>query len=789
MPEKTSWTNRIIAASLAAVVVVLLLIWPFPGLHPTAWNDTAVAAGLMPADRMLPGLGVYLAHLVSAVLPQAAATSIVVVLSKLAVGICVYLAYGAMFDILSLVTISGQRDMRRRLLALRIASAAAALALGCSDPFWCAAQGVSGSLFVVFLAILTVWLFMRLLRKASFTAAVLTLFALAVLCAESPFGWIVFLLLLVLMRRFLAGEKPESWVKFLNPIRMQRTKWSVTFAFLGTLILAVLLECFAFAMMDGLKAHGRFASEFPTLYAGAYFDLILDGANVSGFLSLLGAVVLPGFLVFLMSRSATDEENFLPLKYSVVYFLCGLIAFLQLSPFSVTWFWQAVDGVQVSRTLTLAGAFLSSLTLAWALFVLCVEILCRDYDHIESVLFQGYREEQEGDRAARSVLASETFASVRLGLGRLVLLTVPLALVAIIVWGRRLPDDRRLQGIVHQFVNELIDESEGVKYLFTEGAFDPYLRLEALRRGVAIQPISVMGGKSRREAYLRQLGATGLEDRLTLQAGAAEALGTWVMTKSDRLAECAVQLAFELFRFNHRLKPIVYGALVRPLGGSADAAASSVSRCHRLADLIVEQHEKGVWRHAVNPLLKDRFLFAQFRLAVMSRLRAIQLDPQMKTRESIEEIAYANRLNEHNPSLRKILRRMDWVRRQNGEDLTPREGLAVALRRADFVMARRYAMPVLHQDPDEPNANFALGMSYYVEEQFAKAEEYLKRVLKRSPDEASVYNNLALVYLKTDRLAAAAESAAKALELKPGQAEILDTVRQIEEAQKKGRQK
>ena len=166
----------------------------------------------------------------------------------------------------------------------------------------------------------------------------------------------------------------------------------------------------------------------------------------------------------------------------------------------------------------------------------------------------------------------------------------------------------------------------------------------------------------------------------------------------------------------------------------------------------------------------------------MSRLRAINLDAQKKVKESIEEIAYSDRLNMNNPSLVKILRRMDWVRRQSGEALTPREGLEVAMKRADFVMARRYAMPVLKEDPDEPNANFAIGMSYYAEEQFAKAEEYLKRVLKKSPDEPAVYNNIALICQKTGRLEEAEENVAKALKLKPDLTEIKDTANQVQKA-------
>ena len=167
MPSKTSWMDRIVAALLAAAVVVLLSIWPFQGLHPQVWSETATAAGLLPPDHMLPGLGVYLAHLVFAVLPAATALSVMGWLAKLSVAVCVYLAYGAISGVLDLMTASVARDQSRRRLAVRLSSGIAALMLGCSDPFWCAAQGVSGSLFVVFLVVLSLWLFVRLLRQAS----------------------------------------------------------------------------------------------------------------------------------------------------------------------------------------------------------------------------------------------------------------------------------------------------------------------------------------------------------------------------------------------------------------------------------------------------------------------------------------------------------------------------------------------------------------------------------------------------------------------------------------------
>ena len=779
--------DRVLAAAVGIAAFVLLYVWPFEGIHPYAWDDIAIAAGLVPQGRMLPGLGVYLAHLTFVVLPYGTALWINSVLAKLVMAFCGAMVFDIFRGMMELSSGGGAHDMRRRTLAARIAAFAASVMFVCSEPVWQAAQGLTGPGFVILLVVISARFFISFLRSPTFISTLAALFAGGMLCAETPLGWLVVAFYVFMTTRYLANNKTQEWTEFLDPVVMQKTKWSMTFVFLGSIIAGILLECFAFAMLDGLKAAGSTFGELPTIYAHAYFDSVTGAFSLVGGMLFLGVAVVPFALAFLVVTASTDEDQYLSFKYSLVYFGCGLLAFLQLSPFSLFWFWNIGEHTTVSKVVVLFASLLSAVTVAWALFVLCVEVLCRDYKRIERILYQTYQEDEDGRPISvkLGVEGRENVKSVKLGIGRLAMLLLPLALMALVVYGRRLPDDRQLQGLLNEFINETIEEAAGTKYIFTDGAFDSWLRVEARRRGIGLQPVSLMSGSSRREAYIRKLGTEGFEDKMTLETGAAEALRTWVVAKSERVAEVSVQVAFELFRLNRRLEPMVYGLLVRPIGGDAAVAAESVERCHALADKIVAAHESGVWRHAKDRFLKDRFLFIQFRLAVMSRLRAINLDAQKKVKESIDEISYSDRLNMNNPSLLKILRRMDWIRRQSGEALTPREGLEVALKRADFVMARRYAMPVLKEDPDEPNANFAMGMSYYAEEQFAKAEEYLKRVLKRNPNEPAVFNNIALICLKTGRLAEAETNVVQALKLKPDQIEIKDTARQIEAAKEK----
>ena len=85
-------------------------------------------------------------------------------------------------------------DWRRRNLAIRLASAVAAVAFICSDPMWQAAQGLTGATFVIFLAVLLTFLFSLLLVTASVMVSVVTLFVGGFLAAESPIGWLMLIL-------------------------------------------------------------------------------------------------------------------------------------------------------------------------------------------------------------------------------------------------------------------------------------------------------------------------------------------------------------------------------------------------------------------------------------------------------------------------------------------------------------------------------------------------------------------------------------------------------------------
>ena len=86
---------------------------------------------------------------------------------------------------------------------------------------------------------------------------------------------------------------------------------------------------------------------------------------------------------------------------------------------------------------------------------------------------------------------------------------------------------------------------------------------------------------------------------------------------------------------------------------------------------------------------------------------------------------------------------------------------------------------------DNPEANFALGMDYFVQKQYARAQVYLERCLKLRPDDPAVLNNLAQCHLRQGDFKGAMPYAERALEALPDSPEIKRTIERIEKGMQK----
>ena len=163
-------------------------------------------------------------------------------------------------------------------------------------------------------------------------------------------------------------------------------------------------------------------------------------------------------------------------------------------------------------------------------------------------------------------------------------------------------------------------------------------------------------------------------------------------------------------------------------------------------------------------------------------MRANASDKAGRTDEAMADTELADKLDAKNVEFQRLRRQMDWVVMQRNTRFTWRESLDVALRKADFRLARTYAQRVLESNPDDSSANFAMGMSYFVEEQYGRAEEYLKRTLAQRPDEPAALNNLAVVLLRQGRYAEAETNALHALRVLPDSSRYFSEIKKTVEA-------
>ena len=180
--------------------------------------------------------------------------------------------------------------------------------------------------------------------------------------------------------------------------------------------------------------------------------------------------------------------------------------------------------------------------------------------------------------------------------------------------------------------------------------------------------------------------------------------------------------------------------------------------------------------------LRNAFLFTQWHLAVIARHRANACDARGDRELAVRESLLAEALDRKNAALSRIRATMSWASRKRLERLTPQEGLRVGLRRADFALARTFALRVLDFAPDDPEANFAVGMDYFVQRQYARAQSYLERCLERRPDDPAVLNNLAQCRLRQGDAAGALGYAERALRSLPDSPEVKRTMERVREA-------
>jgi len=551
----------------------------------------------------------------------------------------------------------------------------------------------------------------------------------------------------------------------------------MTFLFAFGFLSVIALNCLNFGWLDGLAAAGQTTGDLPVAYGVRFWHLVTSAASPLGWLLAFGVILLPcGVSAGLLPR-AVDEEQFLPYHVGALFFATGLLAYAQMAALDPLWMWTWVSRPVLfnSQYLLCVLMLATAATVTFGLVVLGVDTFCRNHRRLAMQMFAEMRLEDEGEQ----MLASKRFLGT---LRRVGLIVLPILLVTGVVPGRRLKVPRQMAEILDDYVKEICAECGDAQWIFTDGSFDPAIEIAVKSQGHEIRALSLMSGNSPRDVWMRSRGIVDQEDILTMQSGASATLRTWIRDKPERLAVSALQVGTAIWKRDGKTPPAASGVLCRPVGMTEEERQRGIAAAKALAQRMLDLYAAGGTAKAAGAEINRLFQFAQWRLSRIMRARAELADQSGRTEEALADVKLADELDKHNPAIQSIRENMERMRQMMMRQMTPREGLQLALVRADFALARKYATPILDAVPEDPNANFGMGMSYFVEGQWARAEEYLRRCLIRNPKEPAVYNNLAIVQLKTGRYDAALKNAKKALALAPESAEVKDTLQQVEKA-------
>ena len=247
--DKLSPLDYLIAGVLALGVIALLLIWPFPGIYPDAWQDVAIAAGLRPIAEVCPGLWHLLSSWLFKTFGFGVALSTLKLAGPIAIGFCAGLAYLLLREILSLTSRLRLQYSPQRFLIVRMASTLGALFFACADPVWRAGQIFTPVTFLLVLTVVGLYLFFSFLQGGLLISAYGAMLVLGALSAESPLGillvafcWGVYFLA---VRHVLSLDMP-----LLNPFIEQISKWHMTFLFAFGFLSVIALNCLGFGWLD-----------------------------------------------------------------------------------------------------------------------------------------------------------------------------------------------------------------------------------------------------------------------------------------------------------------------------------------------------------------------------------------------------------------------------------------------------------------------------------------------------------------------------------------------------------
>lgn len=787
-----TWRDHAVVFALGiGLAVIAWLSGNSSEVPPDLWGEISVACGLRPPPTVFPCLWRILAAQLFDYVGIARGLVVLRAAGPVGLGVVAILVFGIFDELLPNNLRVRMRRMGWSRRIVRFVLLQGVLFFVCSDPVWHAGQILSPTLLLLLLTLVAFRLFLHAMRTSSRKYAILMSAVSGLLAAESVLGFVpmvVFPLVVILRSRKAALELAVPIMG--NPLVRTITFRRMSLAFLAGFLFMMAFTTLFFNMHDGLVAHDWNAFTYYIHYLHRYAQTVQEAATRVGWIFIVCIVVLPLTMAAMLFRYATDDDRFLIYLHAVFFGIFGLLAFLQSAGWRQFWFWTWIsDGPSVKSGYLLCLCMLATSMLAMmALCVLGVEIYFRNYRRIAMIRYQdAVEDEPVAERIVRTFRLIDRLV-------RAVLVYEPLVAVAFIVPLKFMSPEPEMAAIVNEGVRCTAEECGDAPVLFTDGTLDAAVEVAAAMRNassdssdhtLALKALSMMPGSTPCDIYLRVRGENDEENRTMLSVGAVETLRTWLRAKPECATNIALQLGFDLWRHDKLPVPPCAGFVARTAGFPPGVAEKGRANALALADRIMALYEKSDPMAVVNRDLRSKFMFTQWRIARMCRIRADAADKAGDMPLAMRESELADSLDAKNVAFGKIRKQMNWIVQQAGMRLTPREGLKIGLDRADFRLARTFAQQVLVSDPENSGANFAMGMAYFVEEQYGRAEIYLKRCLAKSPNEPAALNNLAITQVHLGRLAEAETNATKALEVYPSSKEVKETYDHIRKLQGK----
>lgn len=759
-----------IGAALALFVFAVCRLWAYPCLPPGVWDAAATAAGIRPAEQVLAGFFVVIARPLFWLFGISGGACALRVAGSVALAGVTAVSYWVLRRFIWLVTRGRPANAPARPRIERVAAATGALAFAFGDPLWALGQCLTPQTIQLVLAAAAILFFVEFLSRGKLKWANLCAVALGLMTAETPFGLILTLLLVAL--NFLAIKFVSDLDSpFTRPAVIQVWRWHMTFLYAATLAVGAAVEFQTYAWgVAACPPEGGVAS-VGLRYLLAYWGVLAESLAGSAMVLMPAICGVPFFVVTVQFSRAVDEERFLPYWTGIAFIVSALIAAMQFVSVPAAWFWTR----ESSFGALAFGLFLCAMALAEFVLVLGVDALCRDHARIA---LQRYG--ADGDLDVRGVLVTRFGRTVR----NLVVYGVPVLGLCSVLPGRVKTGTRERLAIIRDAVRATVDEASEARYLFTDGRLDAAIELEAAKRGLTeLKCYPLVGGG----ANAKHLRTRGLEDDaadlFSFGFDAAMGLRGWMADDSPRLADTAVQVGAELWPHDGKPFPAVGGMVARPSAREA-ASGEALAAADGLVGRALAVADARRFGEAVDADVRGKFCDVLWCLSRLCGYRAEEMELRGDGLGAAKERARSRELDGCNGEFPKI---HDLMLRRVAEmfsRLPPLKGLQLAIARGDFTMGKMYADVIAAADPENPDANFAIGMHHYENGRLAQAEEFLRRCLVRWPDDPAVHNNLAMICLGLGRLDEAELSVARALEIVPDSEAFRNTRLAIETARK-----